>query len=191
MEAIFALEALTNPRILDQIGDISLVPVSDRIVNVKHGSYAMAPFTHLNPEGGRFSTFNFGAYYCARDIDTAIKETVYHRERVLGYTNEPAQSIDMRTLVSRFDAKLVDVTGADFANDPIYHATDYSHSQAFASRLKSDDEDGVVYLSVRHPSHICYALFRPRLVTDICQGDHFEYFWNGQAINNVSRKCLA
>lgn len=68
-------------------------------VRTPHASYAMAAFTHINPEGARFTTGDFGGYYCAPSLDTAIKETLYHQERL--YTNEPAQRIQMRSLSAR------------------------------------------------------------------------------------------
>ena len=38
----------------------------------------MAAFTHLNPQGSRFSDGSYGVFYCARSRDTAIAETRYH-----------------------------------------------------------------------------------------------------------------
>mgnify|MGYP006165267067 CR=1 FL=1 len=34
----------------------------------------MSAFTHVHPDGGRFSTAKFGAYYAARELPTAIAE---------------------------------------------------------------------------------------------------------------------
>ncbi len=54
LETIFELDALTNPRLRDEVGDIELVPPEDRICGP--GTTAiMAAFTHLNPGGSRFS----------------------------------------------------------------------------------------------------------------------------------------
>ncbi len=35
----------------------------------------MAPFTHLNPKGSRFSDGSYGVYYAAKRLSTAIAET--------------------------------------------------------------------------------------------------------------------
>ena len=50
LEAIIALEAMTNPRLRDEIGDIQLVPPEERIAG-PGTSIIMAAFTHLNPAG--------------------------------------------------------------------------------------------------------------------------------------------
>src|SRR6185437_8938442 len=79
-EARIAAEMLTNPRLRDEAGDIRLVPPEERISG-PGASYVMAPFTHLNPKGGRFSDATHGAYYAASDLPTAIAETAYHFAR--------------------------------------------------------------------------------------------------------------
>src|SRR5437762_6306867 len=54
LDAVFELEALTNDRLREQAGELSLVPPEDR-VSGPGTTPIMAAFTHLNPEGGRFS----------------------------------------------------------------------------------------------------------------------------------------
>lgn len=185
LEAVWAIEAITNERLKEQAGELSRVPKEDWLVGLHGGSYVMAAFTHLNPEGARFTTGDFGGYYCAPQLDTAVKETVYHQERFFGYTREPAQKVQMRVLFTTFDATLSDITGEPFLSSPLYHATDYSQSKAFAQTQKAKNVDGIYYRSVRHTAHDCYVLYRPCLVTNVHQAQHLEYHWNGSAITNV------
>ncbi|MBM7454292.1 hypothetical protein HNR62_000116 [Oceanisphaera litoralis] len=185
LEAVYAVEAMTNPRLQEEAGDLNLVPKGDWLVGIAHASYAMAAFTHINPEGARFTTGDFGGYYCAPSLDTAIKETLYHQERLYGYTNEPAQRIQMRSLFARFSAGLVDITDTQHLSSNLYHPTDYSHSQAFANEHRSNGADGLKYRSVRHAGNDCFVLFKPRLITELCQAKHFEYCWNGSSITSV------
>ncbi|MGY4024926.1 RES family NAD+ phosphorylase [Aeromonas rivuli] len=185
LEAVWAIEALTNDRLREEAGDLTRVAKEDWLVGLHGGSYVMAAFTHLNPEGARFTTGDFGGYYCAPLLDTAVKETVYHQERIFGYTKEPAQKVQMRVLHTEFCANLADISGEDFLSTPLYHATDYSHSQAFAKMQKGKAMDGIHYRSVRHSGHHCHVLYRPCLVTRIHQAQHLEYHWNGNAIANV------
>ena len=70
-EALYKLESMTNPRIRNEVGELSLVPVADR-VSGPNASVIMAPFTHLSPQGTRFTDGHFGAYYAAESLDTAI-----------------------------------------------------------------------------------------------------------------------
>ena len=48
LEAVYAIEAMTNDRLRQEVGDISLVPVEDRVVG-PGSTPIMAAFTHLNP----------------------------------------------------------------------------------------------------------------------------------------------
>jgi hypothetical protein len=73
LEAVFAAEALTNDRLRDEAGDLALVPPGDRISG-PGTTPVMAAFTHLNPEGSRFSDGTFGVYYGAREMETAVAE---------------------------------------------------------------------------------------------------------------------
>ncbi|MEG0008131.1 MAG: RES family NAD+ phosphorylase [Aeromonas sp.] len=185
LEAVWAVEALTNDRLREEAGDLGRVPKEDWLVGLAGGSYVMAAFTHIHPEGARFTTGDFGGYYCAPVLDTAVKETVYHQERVFGYTQEPAQKLQMRVLHTEFCARLIDIRGDGYLASPLYHATDYGHSQEFAREQQTQGQDGIHYRSVRHSGHDCYVLYRPRLITKIHQTQHLEYHWNGSAIANV------
>ena len=71
----------------------------------------MAAFTHLNPEGSRFSNGSFGVIYVSASIQTAIRETVFHRERFLGRTKEPPLQVQMRRYVTAVRRRLFDVRG--------------------------------------------------------------------------------
>src|SRR6185295_1112064 len=95
LEFVLAAESLTNDRLRDEVGELALVPPAER-VSGPGSTPVMAAFTHLNPEGSRFSDGTFGVYYAAKDLDTAIAETVYHRARFLARTAEAAGEIDMR-----------------------------------------------------------------------------------------------
>ena len=52
-ESLFLLEALTNPRLRDQVGEIALVPPAER-VSGPGASWVMSAFTHT----GMASRFN-------------------------------------------------------------------------------------------------------------------------------------
>ncbi len=182
-ESIFAVESLTNPRLSEEVGDFTLVPVEEHLVGIAHCSYVMTAFTHINPEGSRFCTGDYGAYYAAENRLTAIKETVYHIERIMSYTREPEQDIHMRSLIAYFTADLADITA--MTESSLYHSSSYTDSQAFGLRLKENKSDGIVYSSVRdHPSP-CYALFKPCLVDKITPSAHYAYKWNGKEISHV------
>jgi hypothetical protein len=187
LEAVFAIEALTNERIRDEVGALQLVAPEDRVSGAGAG-YLMAAFTHVSPIGGRFTDGSYGAYYAARDLQTAIDETVYHRERFLMATGEAPMEIDMRVLRARLQADLHDVRGLEEEEPQIYHLDDYSASQALARRLRALRSWGIVYDSVRRPSGECVAVFRPRVLSRCQQTQHLTYVWDGARIATVYEK---
>ena len=108
LEVVFKIEALTNPRIRDEVGQLQLVPSTERVSGP--GSTAvMAAFTHLNPEGSRFSNGSYGMYYAAHALETAVAEVSHHRAVFLARTAEPALDVDMRVITATVDAPLHDL----------------------------------------------------------------------------------
>jgi len=94
-DALYALEAMTNDRIRDEVGEISLVPPDERLFG-PGSTCIMAAFTHLNPQGSRFSDGSYGVFYCARARDTAIAETRHHSARFMAATQEPSRRLQRR-----------------------------------------------------------------------------------------------
>lgn len=187
LEAVFQIEAMTNQRLRDEVGEISLVPPEDR-VSGPGTSAIMAAFTHLNPDGARFSDATFGAFYCARSIDTAIAETRYHREQFLTATSEPAQTVDMRVYAVELDASLHDIRDRQQDLPGAYDPDSYGASQDFARKLRAEGADGIAYSSVRYDGGECAAVFRPRLLRNCRQERHLAYVWDGEAISEIYEK---
>ena len=187
LEAVFAIEALTNDRLRDEVGDLKLVPDEDR-VSGPGTSAVMAAFTHLNPEGDRFTDGSYGVFYAAHGLDTAIAETRYHRARFLARTSEPAQEIDMRVYAVDLVAELHDIRGAKAEYAELHDPNSYAHSQDFAAKLRASGSDGIAYDSVRRRGGGCAAVFRPRLLSNCRQERHLCYVWDGETIADVYEK---
>ena len=77
-EALYQIQALTNPRLQNEIGRLELIPRDQIPFGIPGCSYATAPFTHVNPAGSRFSNGTFGVLYLADRMDTAIAEVRHH-----------------------------------------------------------------------------------------------------------------
>lgn len=188
LEAVFAVENLTNPRLRQEAGEISLVPQEDRMAG-PGASPIMAAFTHLNPEGSRFSDGTYGVYYAARLLDTAIAETRFQRERFLARTRERPIEIEMRTYLADLDAGLHDIRGrTDFR--AVCDPNDYSAGQALSRELKAVNSCGVVYGSVRDPGGECAGVLRPPVLSNCRQGSHFGFLWDGTRISTVIEKRI-
>ena len=79
-DALYALEAMTNERLRDELGEIERVAPEDRVFGPGSGPI-MAAFTHVNTLGSRFSDGGYGVFYAARERATAVAETRYHHAR--------------------------------------------------------------------------------------------------------------
>lgn len=179
--ALAELEGLTNPRIREETGGLALIP-RQRWVAGPGTTPVMAAFAHLNPDGSRFSAGQFGVLYVSAALDTAIRETVFHREQFLRRTREPAIPLQMRCYVTAVDRWLHDIRGRFPAlHDPV----DYSASQAVGGQLRAAHSDGIVYSSVRHRGGECAGLFWPDCVAPFVQSAHYAYLWDGASITNV------
>jgi hypothetical protein len=183
-DALYALESLTNPRIRNQVGELHLVPVADRVAG-PNASIVMAPFTHLSPQGTRFTDGRFGAYYAAESIDTAIAETRFHRENFLRATSQPAIELEMRCYLADVACGLHELRGLRADLPDIYDPASYTASQKLGRVLRESGSNGIAFDSVRRIGGECVAVFRPRLVQNVRQGVHLRYVWNGNAISEV------
>jgi RES domain-containing protein len=188
-DTLYELESRTNPRIRDELGKIRLVAPEDRVYGPR-SSYIMAPFTHLNPEGGRFNDATFGAFYAAHERATAVVETCYHRARFLARTHEPPLEVEMRVLEARVDARLHDLRGQREALPRIYDVDSYADSQRLARHLRKARSWGIAFDSVRRAGGVCVALLRPRAVSECRQAEHLVYVWDGTRIAEVFEKRL-
>jgi hypothetical protein len=179
-DVIAQIEGLTNDRLRDEMGDISAVPVSERIVG-PGASPIMAAFTHVG-RASRFSDGAFGVYYASDRFDAALREVLYHRGRFFLRTSEPKTQFDLRTYVGRLDAKLHDIRGAwPRAHDP----DSYAYSQRLGKRLRDRGGNGLVFDSVRSPPAANIAVFRPSVLAaapgkpHVIQGAHVRVEWDG------------
>jgi len=191
LEIVLEIEGLTNDRLRQEAGEINLVPPEDR-VSGPGTTPIMAAFTHLNPEGSRFTDGTYGVYYAAKTIDTAIAETTFHRARFLAATEEPPIEIDLRSYASDLDAQLHDIRGLQDTSPRLYDPDParYGTPQSFAAGLRAQGSDGIVYDSVRDPGGECVAIFRPPVLAPVRQGSHYCYVWDGRAISAVYEKRL-
>ena len=184
-EALYALEAMTNDRVRDEIGEIELVPKVDRIFGPGSGPI-MAAFTHLNPDGSRFSDGSFGMFYAAREQRTAIRETQHHLGRFLAATNEAAIHLQMRLYHVAIDARLHDLRGPGPSLAALHDPDRYAASRTVGAALRAGGSAGVVYRSVRDaPRGECVGLFKPRAASGCVHAAHLLYAWDGKVFTDT------
>ncbi len=176
-EAIYEVQALTNPRLRNIVGNLNLIALDQIPFDSPGCSYAIAPFTHVNPDGSRFSAGDYGVLYLADKMDTALSEVVYHQTQYWGKVEDlKFDRFVFRGLQCEFSSRLVNATALPYS-DPIYDPDSYSQSQVFGKALQETKKEGLRYRSVRAEGQECYALFSPRSVHSIVQSEHFEMTW--------------
>ncbi|GFZ74818.1 hypothetical protein BVY11_20115 [Pseudomonas amygdali pv. morsprunorum] len=186
-DILYQVQALTNPRLQNEVGDLNLIPRSEIPFGITGCSYATAPFTHVNPDGSRFSDGSFGMLYLAASMDTAIAEVRHHQEmywsKVQGLNYE---RFVFRGLTCEFDeVGVLDATVLSLT-DAIYAPNDYSASRALGREVRKAKASGLRYRSVRSPGDTCWALTTPRHVDSIIQSNHYEMVWN-KKITSVNK----
>ncbi len=186
-EALYALEAMTNERLRDEAGAVHLVAAEDRVFGPGSGPI-MAAFTHLNPQGSRFSDGRYGVFYAARDRATAIAETAYHHARFLAATAQGPMHLPMRVYQVAIDARLHDLRPADAVPAAVFNRNRYAAAQALGGQLRAAGSAGVVYRSVRRSAGHCVGLFKPRGARACVHAAILLYAWNGQRFADIYEK---
>lgn len=179
---LFEIEGRTNPRI-NTLGRLELVDREDWVTG-PGSTPIMAAFTHPSPAGSRFSDGSFGLYYCADSSDVAVRETAYHRERMLRLTREGPIRLEMRQYVGTLAKPLHDGRGRKLtagALDP----NSYAVSQPIGAALRAAKSWGLAYPSVRLKGGTCAALMRPPAIESVVQSTAFHYVYDGERVVDV------
>lgn len=181
---LISAEQKTNPRVMENLGNLDLVP-PERRVGGKGASYLMAPFTHVSPDRPtRFSAGQFGILYAARRFETALLETRYHHARFLERTEEaPGWVSQFREIVLEVRSTLGDLRALGAKASAELAPDSYTASQRLGLELKGQGSNGLVYPSTRDAGGECVALFFPDCASNAVQGRHLDYHWNGEAID--------
>ena len=186
--AAIELEMLTNERLAPPPERLHALPMDQWVVGVPNASIIMAAYLHADERGGRFTSSDLGGWYCSFDLQTAIRETIHHHTRRLSFSRSGFyQTIQMRELRARVDNDFDDIRGLAEARPELYDLQSYLESQRFGGERKAVGSNGICYSSVRRQGGTNLVIYRPNLVLDVVQGDHFQYEWTGQAEPLVSK----
>jgi hypothetical protein len=183
---LITAEMKTNPRLAETIGNLDLVPPGRR-VSGPGASYLMAPFTHASPDRpSRFSDGRHGVLYVGRTFGTALAETIHHHGRFMAATAQaPGWTSQFRELVLDVQGSFHDLRDGRPEFSQLLAPDDHAAAQTLAAGLRASDSDGVVYPSVRDLGGECVGLFYPDLASNVLQGRHLDYHWDGQRVDLV------
>ncbi len=181
---LISAEQKTNPRIMETIGNLDLVP-EDRRAGGPGASYLMAPFTHISQDRpSRFSNGTYGVLYAGSRFEVALLETIHRHGLFMSRTDQlPGWTSQFREIVLDVNGKLHDLRGGDPDHARALDPDDYSASQAVGAALRASGSDGLVYPSIRYPEGECVGLFYPDLAANPMQGRHLDYHWDGERVD--------
>ncbi|WP_138437963.1 RES family NAD+ phosphorylase [Marinobacter shengliensis] len=183
---LYDLQALTNPRLSAQVGNIEYLNVDEAPWGIPGCSYAVAAFTHVSPDGSRFSNGEFGMLYVADEMETAIQEVAYHQGRYLANVEDLSfDRMIFRGLACTFSGTEIHDATTLPLTDGIYASGDYTDARALGSKLRKAGSEGLEYWSVRSPGNKCWGLFTPKGVESIVQTAHYEFVIDGRNIVDI------
>jgi len=176
---MFELEDWSNDRIATEFGILQRIPAGEWVSGKPLSSVVMAAFCHPHPYGGRFNDATRGAWYAARDLRTAHAEAAYRRGAELREVGITEMRLQVRLYVATFNSTFHDLRGPGRDYAAFHEPGSYVASQALAKQLLDEGSNGVLYRSVRRAGGECISCFRPKLVSNVRVGGHFEYRWEG------------
>jgi hypothetical protein len=180
---LLALEQKTNNRVRQEKNIVRYLRPQDHFPR-RSSRFLTSPFSYLSDS--RFGDGTYGVYYAARECETAIAETRYHREVFMRATHERPQLLRMLALVSRIEGKFHDLRHLRRRYPNAYDPNTYAASQKLAQPLWTDGSQGILYESVRRSGGECAAVFSPQTISHLRQERCLEYEWDGQRIATVS-----
>jgi hypothetical protein len=181
---LIAAEQKTNPRLMETLGALDLVPAARRVAG-PGASLLMAPFTHASRDRPtRFSDGSYGVLYAGKRFETALFETMHHHARFMARTTEaPGWTSQFRELSLDVEGRLHDLRHSDPALAPALDPESHGAGQALGRALRAAGSDGVVYPSARDPGGECAGLLYPDLARNPLQGRHLDYHWDGSRVD--------
>ena len=180
------VEFLTNPRVRDEVGDVQRVPSEERVSGPGTG-VVMGAFTHVHPEGSRFSDGTYGAFYAGRELDTAVMESKY-QELFLRATTQGSMELDMRASGVDLAGELHDLRGRQWDDADVHAENDHAASRRLAAALREDGSNGLVYDKRSTWGWPVRAVFRPRVLSRVRRTRHLCFVWDGREVAWVYEK---
>lgn len=185
LQAIFALDAATNDRLLAARQRLPGIGLEELVFGVPHAAVINAAFCHPHPLGGRFNSPDRGAWYAGFDLATAQDEVAFHKAVQLAEISRFEDSVTYDLYLADFTASLHDLRRAR-AFRACLDPDSYIASQGLAEDLLQAGSLGIVYPSVRHAGGTCAACFRPALVANVRRGKMYRFVWSGGPRPKVS-----
>lgn len=177
--ALNVLEALTDDRIRDEIGQIEVAPAHERVYG-EHAETVMAAFTHWNADGGLFSDGSYGVFCFGLSEDTATAQALDHLGTFLAATDEQPTGVQMSLYSFSLTGEVADLrsTQTDCHRD---------FTRELGKQLRAIGVSGILFPRPLHAGGECVAAFKATLIAEYLSAVDLEFNWNGKRIEDVTR----
>lgn len=183
LKELAEIEGATSSRLIAQSTGISGISPSEFVYGVPHALFINASFAYAKPkEPNRFNGSSRGAWYAALDVDTALKEVIFHMTEFLAATHDFNATVEYSEMFASFAGEFVDLRGANPPPTCLHPDKNigYPAGNALADETRSKGLNGIIYPSVRHPGGICIAALWPHSVQSVTQGEIYRAVWSGR-----------
>ncbi|ESX03358.1 hypothetical protein X769_18405 [Mesorhizobium sp. LSJC268A00] len=184
------LESVTSGRqVAQQVGIPGVGP--EALAQGYGYTYINAAFAYPRHAGNRFNSKDWGAWYSAYSVDTALQEVAFHLTRALesagGEYDNTTQYVE---LFATFQAEFHDMRGCEPKPDCLDPDTSkaYPLGQSLASELREAGSNGIIYPSCRcSNSGSCLVAFWPGLVQEFQKGHTWALTWAGSPTPTITK----
>ena len=185
-DVLDALEAMTDDQARDEIGQIELIPASERFYG-KRLELVMAAFTNFNPNGSLFSDGSYGVLYLQMQEALAVSEMCLRTAEFLAATNENPTTVQLDLYSIELTGNVADLRGIVAIRSEILASATSIESRNFGTRLHAAGVAGALYQSALDQGGESIAAFKTTVVSD-CVGSAFlEFNWDGQSLIAIRR----
>jgi hypothetical protein len=189
LEPVMELAGWTNDRLVTE--RINRLPRDEWVYGRPNASIVMAAFLHVTPGGMRFNSADLGAWYAAAALTTSVAEVAHHMRCEAVARGITGAQRKFRQYTGALAGSYLDLRGQQVARPDVYDPTSYAVSQALGETVRESGSAGIVYDSLRHTGGLCVVAHRPRNISEIAQGDHFEISVQAAASRIDVRKLSA
>jgi len=189
LQKLEELEGVTSGRLAVQQKGLPGIPPAMLATGYGY-TFINASFSYRRPGGNRFNPPEWGAWYCAFTVETALKEVAFHLTRALAHCGgDYDNTTRYMELLARFGDSFRDLRNAAPRPDCLDPDTarGYPAGQALAARLRANGDNGIVYPSVRHDGGTCLVAFWPRLIRDFQKGETWILTWAGDPVPRIEK----
>ena len=188
-DALYALEAMTNERVRDELGAGRARAARPSASSAPAAGRSWPPSRTSTCWAAASPTASYGVFYAARERATAVAETRHHHGRFLAATKQRPMHLPMRLYHVAIDARLHDLRPAgSVPTRGLRPRRLRAPRRRWAARLHAAGSAGVAYRSVRHARGQCVGLFRPRGASRCLHAAYLLYAWDGERFTDVYEK---